>query len=65
MGELAHAVAMSWNAQVLYQGDSETYSFLLDTTKMKAICGAELPQLTLQERCQQFINDYRAGKGAV
>ncbi|KQW99914.1 hypothetical protein ASC94_30725 [Massilia sp. Root418] len=65
MGELAHAVAMSWNAQVLYQGDSETYSFLLDTTKMKAICGAELPSMTLQERCQQFINDYRAGKGAV
>lgn len=65
MGELAHGIAMAWNAQVMYQGDSETYSFLLDTTKMKAICGAELPTLTLQERCQQFIHDYRAAKGTV
>ena len=65
MGELAHTVAMTWNAQVLYEGDSETYSFLLDTTKMKAICGGELVASDLQERCREFINDYRVGKGCV
>jgi UDP-glucose 4-epimerase len=65
MGELAHAIAMTWDAQVLYQGESETYSFLLDTTKMKAICGAELPVSDLQARCREFIADYRAGKGSV
>lgn len=65
MGELAHTVAMAWDAQVLYEGDSETYSFLLDTTKMKAICGAELPASDLPSRCKQFIADYRAGKGTV
>lgn len=65
MGELAHAVAMTWDAQVLYEGDSETYSFLLDTTKMKAICGSELPVSDLQTRCREFIADYRAGKGSI
>jgi UDP-glucose 4-epimerase len=65
MGELAHVIAMTWDAQVLYQGESETYSFLLDTTKMKAICGAELPVSDLQTRCREFIADYRAGKGSV
>ncbi len=65
MGELAHAVAMTWDAQVLYEGDSETYSFLLDTTKMKAICGGELLASDLRVRCREFISDYRAGKGRV
>lgn len=65
MGELAHIVATTWDAQVLYQGESETYSFLLDTTKMKAICGNELPVSDLQARCREFIADYRAGKGTV
>lgn len=65
MGELAHAIALTWDAQVLYEGDSETYSFLLDTTKMKAICGGELPQSDIQTRCQEFIADYRAGKGSI
>ena len=65
MGELAHVVATTWDAQVLYQGESETYSFLLDTTKMKAICGADLPVVSLQTRCREFIADYRAGQGSV
>ncbi len=65
MGELAHIIATTWDAQVLYQGESETYSFLLDTTKMKAICGNELPVSDLQARCREFIADYRAGKGTV
>jgi len=65
MGELAHMVATTWDAQVLYQGESETYSFLLDTTKMKAICGADLPVVSLQTRCREFIADYRAGQGSV
>lgn len=60
MGELAHAVATTWGAQVIYEGESDTYSFLLDTTRMKAICGSALPQIDLAERCRTFVEDYKA-----
>jgi UDP-glucose 4-epimerase len=55
MGELAHAIAKPWNAQVIYEGESETYSFLLDTTRMKAICGASLKEHNITECSQTFI----------
>lgn len=64
MGELAHGVASTWNAQVIYEGDSETYSFMLDTTKMKAICGHDLAPADLQQRCREFIDQYDTGRTA-
>lgn len=59
MGELAHGIASNWNAQVIYEGDSDTYSFLLDTTRMKAICGNDLANTNLSKRCHEFIEHYK------
>jgi nucleoside-diphosphate-sugar epimerase len=56
MGELAHAIASAWDAQVIYEGESETYSFLLDTTRMKAICGSSMGAQSLADRCHEFID---------
>ncbi len=64
MGELAHSVASTWNAQVIYEGDSDTYSFMLDTTRMKAICGSDLPATDVQQRCREFIDQYNTGRTA-
>ena len=60
MGELAHAVASTWDAQVIYEGESETYSFLLDNTRMRAICGNELHGVDIGQRCRDFIAACRA-----
>ncbi len=60
MGELAHGIASTWNAQVMYEGDSDTYSFLLDTTRMKAICGNDLANTDLSQRCRDFIDQYKS-----
>jgi UDP-glucose 4-epimerase len=59
MGELAHGIASTWNAQVMYEGDSDTYSFLLDTTRMKAICGNDLASADLSQRCREFIKQFK------
>lgn len=60
MGELAHGISSTWNAQVMFAGDSDTYSFLLDTTRMKAICGNDLASTDLSQRCREFIEQYEA-----
>jgi UDP-glucose 4-epimerase len=60
MGELAHGIASTWNAQVMYEGDSDTYSFLLDTTRMKAICGNALVSTDFSQRCREFIEQYKS-----
>jgi len=60
MGELAHGIASTWNAQVMYEGDSDTYSFLLDTTRMKAICGNDLSSADLSQHCREFIEQYKS-----
>jgi nucleoside-diphosphate-sugar epimerase len=57
MGELATEIANAHKAKVIYKGDTNTYSFLMDTTKMKAICGSELKEKTLNSRCQNFISE--------
>ncbi len=62
MGELAHGIASTWGAQVMYEGDSDTYSFLLDTTRMKAICGNDLNVTELSQRCRDFILHYQAAR---
>lgn len=58
MGELAHLVAKKWGAQVLYQGETDTYSFLLDTTRMKAICGNAIQTPNLSSICEDFIRRF-------
>jgi nucleoside-diphosphate-sugar epimerase len=56
MGELANAIASTWNAQVIFEGESPTYSFLLDTTRMRAICGNDLPTTKFAQRCTDFVD---------
>jgi nucleoside-diphosphate-sugar epimerase len=63
MGELAKEIAGTWNAQVMWEGDSDTYSFSLDTTRMKAICGNDLASADLSQRCRDFIEQYDSTKG--
>lgn len=55
MGELAHAVASTWGAQVNYEGESDTYSFLLDCTRMRAICGNDLVDQDFAQRCRDYV----------
>lgn len=62
IGELANRIASTWNAQVMYEGDSNTYSFLLDTTRMQAICGNELASIDLSQRCHEFIKHYSSSR---
>jgi UDP-glucose 4-epimerase len=62
MGELAKAIAQSWDAQVIYEGESETYSFLLDTTRMKAICGANLKEHNIHECSHSFIEQCKTAR---
>ncbi|MDQ0041821.1 NAD-dependent epimerase/dehydratase family protein [Variovorax boronicumulans] len=63
LGELAHAVAATWQAEVSDEGESETYSFLLDTTQMKTLCGHPLASIGIGEHCRQFIDEYRTARG--
>ena len=62
MGELAHEVAENWGAQVLDEGRSESYSFLLDTSKMKAICGSALSVQSFSDYCSAFIEECKFAK---
>jgi SAM-dependent methyltransferase len=59
MSELAEGIASAWNAEIVDEGNSPTYSFLLDTTKMNAVCGDLLGTMTLEQRCRRFIDDCR------
>jgi len=62
MSELAHEVAKKWGAQVLDEGISDSYSFLLDTSKMKAICGEYLNNQSFADYCSTFIDECRLAK---
>lgn len=55
IGQLARVVGDTWNAQVIYEGGTDPYSYVLDTTRMQSICGNELEAVDLPQRCRQFI----------
>lgn len=59
MAELALSIASVWDAQIIYEGDSEGYSFSLDCTKMRLICRKDLEQPSFESRCRDFISQYR------
>ncbi|NBW80057.1 MAG: hypothetical protein EBR27_13810, partial [Betaproteobacteria bacterium] len=63
MGELAQAIADTWGVEVQDKGDSSTYSFRLNNAKMLALCGQELEQLDLSQRCRQFVAEYERYRG--
>ena len=59
MAELAIGIAKTWGSKIQYEGDSETYSFALDCTKMQAICGEDLNTISLEENSRLFISEYK------
>ena len=58
LGDLAIGIAKAWGAKIQYEGDSETYSFALDCSKMKIVCGQKLITNSLEENCREFIKNY-------
>jgi UDP-glucose 4-epimerase len=56
LGELASAVAGTWGARVIDEGETDTYSFRLDTTRMRKLCGSDLVDASLSSRCREFIH---------
>lgn len=59
IGEFAEWIAGAWNAEVVDQGNSETYSFLLDTGRMTQLVGESRNHLTVQQRSLEFIQQCR------
>ena len=55
MGDLAREIAAVWGAEVVDEGDSPTYSFTLDTGRMRALCGSLLVPADLPARCRAFV----------
>ena len=62
IAEIALSIAKTWNSKIQYNGDSETYSFGLDCTKMKLVCGNELVSTSIEENCQKFIKNYQSNE---
>jgi hypothetical protein len=61
MADLAIGISRAWGCKIQYEGDSNTYSFALDCTKMQTICGIELKTVPLEENCKEFIYQYKNG----
>lgn len=59
IGDFALSIASTLGAQVDDQGESETYSFLLDTTRMDQLLSRANEKLTIEQRVNEFIADYR------
>ena len=55
IGEFAMDIADTWNAKVVDEGVSETYSFLLNHSKMNALTSLSLDKKSIQQRSKEFI----------
>lgn len=55
IGELAKAIADTWNVDIVDHGNTQTYSFILDTTRMEKICGDTIQTRTINQRCHDLI----------
>jgi UDP-glucose 4-epimerase len=63
LGQLAHQIANVWSAKVVDEGNSETYSFLLDTSLMKQICGDNLKLREFSSDCYDLISKMESLNG--
>ncbi len=61
IGEFASWIAGAWGAEVVDQGNSETYSFLLDHDRMSRLVGDGRAQTSVQQRSLDFIQHCRDG----
>jgi UDP-glucose 4-epimerase len=55
IGEFAQGIASAWNAEVIDQGESKTYSFLLDTSRMNQYVKKQYSLDSLPELSKEFI----------
>jgi nucleoside-diphosphate-sugar epimerase len=60
MADLAMGISKVWGARIEHKGESTTYSFALDVTRMRVVCGHELLPCSLEEASRQFIEDHQA-----
>ncbi len=58
--DLAKQIARTWDAELLREPDTVTYSFHLNTHRMQTLCGALMQKVTLEDRCRQFIAEANA-----
>ena len=61
MAELAKSIAKTWKSKIIYMGNSNTYSFLLDCTRMDMVCGHELNHCSIESASQIFIDQFVKG----
>lgn len=62
IGELAEAIAATWGVRVVDEGDSQTYSFILDFGRMRAICPTGLQHADISHYSREFIEQVRTSK---
>lgn len=60
--DLAEQIAHTWNAELRREPDTITYSFHLNTDRMQALCGALIREVSLEDRCKQFIAEIHASQ---
>lgn len=57
MQELANTIGSVWGAEVVDLGETMTYSFMLDCTKMHEICGSQLADRSFDSECRSFAEN--------
>ena len=55
LGWLAHKIAGVWGSKVVDEGNSESYSFLIDTSLMRRICGKDLKPRDFSAECHDLL----------
>lgn len=59
IGEFAESIANAWDAEIVRQDDTPTYSFMLDTSRIKSFCGDFLVSESLADMSRRFVEQYR------
>lgn len=59
LGELGKIIASVWGAELIDQGESPTYSFLLNTEKMNRICNLKHNHADIDANCRLFWDKAR------
>jgi len=62
IGQFADSIAAAWGAEVVDQGKSETYSFLLDTSRMDQLLNQDRQTLSIEQRSREFVSRCRASQ---
>ena len=63
LGQLANQIAAVWKSEVVNEGNSETYSFLLDTSLMRSICGKDLQTRDFSSDCHDLLRKMESLNG--